>query len=532
MKLRNSHSKAASSGFTLIELLVAMVITVVIVTILISITGVAMDAWTRSSSEVRAARQAKVFLDTMAKDFESLVTRRGNNFEWLHAEIDAAANLPKVTRNQAGQSQAAALTFMTAATDRYLGQPGGPKDRGGDVSCVSYRLRYQDPIKGGTPKDTSTFVLYRLLVDPNETFATLLGKEDLKTAFQPIVARSTERQNFTSENVHQFTITFLVEIMREVPAGSGTMAPRTVRVTLSSDAPGSKITVTGSGLQTNVSMTGVTPGQLAAGHLRAVEISISVLSDAAIVRRNAGDGLFDVLFEMVVIVGEQAELPVVGDVAGHPRLRVGFVAAHDQPADLLFEIGPSVGVADRGGVGGQARDFLGYDVLMLDRLQGDGDPGHCAHLPRPLAGAVDDLVALDRALIRHDPGDPVGVHREARHADAFVKPGPVHPRALGEALGDVRGTGLAVGRQPRRADQVGCVHQGPHRLCLGGPDQVHVHAEGPRGGDQPFEFGPAVGGGGEPQATGHFPAGAEAGFHVQPFVQIDGVFQDFGDRRR
>lgn len=296
MKFQSSPPKAARSGFTLVELLVAMVITIVIVTILISITGVATDAWTRSSSMVRAARQAKVFLDTMAKDFESLVIRPGNNFEWLCAENDAAANLPKVTRNQTGQSKAAVLTFITAATDRYLGQVGGRNDRGGDVSCVSYRLRYQDPIVGGTTMDTSTFVLYRLLVNPNETFQKLLGQKDLKTAFEPFVGRSTERQNFVCENVHQFMITFLVEIMREEPAGSGTMVPRTVRVTLSSDAPGSKMAVTGAGLQTNetiVNMVGVTSAQLAAGRLRAVEISISVLSDAAIVRRNSGDGLYD-----------------------------------------------------------------------------------------------------------------------------------------------------------------------------------------------------------------------------------------------
>jgi Tfp pilus assembly protein PilE len=273
-----------------------MVITVVIVTILISITGVAMDSWTRSSSEVRAARQAKVFIETMARDFESLVIRQGNNFEWLRAEIDAAAAVPRVTRNQAGQSQAAALTFMTAATDRYLGQINGPQDRGGDVSCVSYRMRYQDPIVGGKPQDTSTFVLYRLLVNPDETFQKLLGQADLKTAFQSFVDRSTERQNFVCENVHQFTITFLVEIMVEQPAGSGTMVPRTVGVTLSKDAPGSKISLTGSGVKTNeiiVSMTGVTGDQLAAGRLRAVQISISVLSDAAIARRNVGDGMSD-----------------------------------------------------------------------------------------------------------------------------------------------------------------------------------------------------------------------------------------------
>ena len=44
-----------------------------------------------------------------------------------------------------------------------------------------------------------------------------------------------------------------------------------------------------------------------------------------------------------------------GHVARGPGLRVGLVAAHDQTADLLLEIGAPVGVAQRGRVGRQAR---------------------------------------------------------------------------------------------------------------------------------------------------------------------------------
>ncbi|MDP4722403.1 MAG: type II secretion system GspH family protein, partial [Akkermansiaceae bacterium] len=78
-------SPKARRGFTLIELLVAMAITTLIVTVLVSITSLALDTWNRSRSEIRASRQAKAMVDSMASDFESMVSRRGNNFEWLFA---------------------------------------------------------------------------------------------------------------------------------------------------------------------------------------------------------------------------------------------------------------------------------------------------------------------------------------------------------------------------------------------------------------------------------------------------------------
>lgn len=290
MKSSTRHSQSRRKrGFTLIELMVSMGITAIIVTVLVTITGVATDTWTRSRSEIRAARQAKSFLDTMSKDFEAMVSRRGNNFEWLHAEIDSGANLPDVTQNQGG-ADPAALTFMTAATDRYLGQIGEASDNGGDVSCVSYRLRYQDPIDGGSNEDTSTFVLYRLLVNPDDTFQDLLGQEDLSTAFQTYATSIDDEENFICENVHQFAITFLVEIQRTT---GNTTSPETVRVTLSSDSSSGEFSVTGSGLETNLSTSGATSEELSAGRLKAVEISISVLSDAGLARMNATNGLTD-----------------------------------------------------------------------------------------------------------------------------------------------------------------------------------------------------------------------------------------------
>ena len=150
--MKTPLSPKRAKGFTLIELMVAMAITTVIVTVLVSITGIAIDTWQRGRAEIRASRQAKSMLDTMAKDFESLVSRRGNNFEWLYSKVEA--DLPGPSANMS--SNAAEVIFFTAATDRYEGQIGTDLDLGGDVSCVSYQLQYQDPVKGKEEENSSS----------------------------------------------------------------------------------------------------------------------------------------------------------------------------------------------------------------------------------------------------------------------------------------------------------------------------------------------------------------------------------------
>lgn len=289
-----THSPTArKSGFTLIELMVSMGITAIIITVLVTITGVATDTWTRSRSQLRASRQAKVLIDTMAKDFESLVSRRGDNMEWMYVSMDSDADLPQVVKTGSGNSNVAAFTFFTAATDRYNGQIGQAADAGGDVSCVAYRMRFQDPISGGTgDKDTSTFVLYRKLINPDETFEKLLGEEDLDAAFSSFENDVTDEENFICENVHQITVTFLVEVTRD-GGSSGSARVETARVVLDSSSSGSEFRLTGGGIDLqNVELgSNYTQEEIAAGRLTGVELSVSVLSDAGMIRRNAADGL-------------------------------------------------------------------------------------------------------------------------------------------------------------------------------------------------------------------------------------------------
>lgn len=292
--MKTPISKSPARGFTLIELMVAMGITAIIVTVLVTITSVATDTWTRSRAEVRASRQAKVALDIMAKDFESMVSRSGSSAEWLFAGVDSSSDLPPVSRESASGGDALKLVFMTAATDRYAGRVGESyPENNGDVSCVAYQLFYQDPLTGSsTDERLSTFTLHRMLIDPDETFEKLLGQENLEGAFGPFRAELREPQNFVCENIHQLTATFLVEVPRPSNGGSGPTS-ELVRATIDGGKGGAEFLLKGTGIETvSLDVPGVTPDELKAGRLVGVELSISVITDAGLARIQAtGSGL-------------------------------------------------------------------------------------------------------------------------------------------------------------------------------------------------------------------------------------------------
>jgi prepilin-type N-terminal cleavage/methylation domain-containing protein len=278
--MKANHSKT-SHGFTLIELLVSMVITTIIITILVTVTVTSMDIWNRSRAEVRASLQAKAMVDSMAADFESMVVRRGNDFQWLYTEYAIPTEGPNGNLSPSAMD----LIFFSAATDRYDGKIGDLLvDKGGDVSGIGYKLIYKDPI-GETSNDKyKTFVLYRKIVNPDETFKNLLGQLNLKTAFTPYSSggvNSVEaKENFVCENVYQFAVKFHVDVTIPDPT-----APTTKTITSNTTVSlknGEKFIITGAGLTSPSSSPAVTAAQLAAGRINAVEISLTVLTDAAV----------------------------------------------------------------------------------------------------------------------------------------------------------------------------------------------------------------------------------------------------------
>jgi prepilin-type N-terminal cleavage/methylation domain-containing protein len=271
--MMKTPSEKSRRGFTLIELLVAMAITTVIVTVLVSVTAMALDTWNRSRAEIRAARQAKSMIDSMARDFESFVSRKGNTFEWLYAKSNPSSDGPKGSASP----NAIDLVFFSAATDRYDGKIGTADDLGGDVSTVGYQLTYKDPIAGEDKEEYKTFVLYRKLVDPKETFENILGQASIKAPFEAAGGEDIDKEeNFICENVYQFTVTFHVS----TTTANGL---RSVSVPLGKEgSTAEEFRITGSGIQTTFAPpagAAVNNDQLKAGRLSAAEISITVLSD-------------------------------------------------------------------------------------------------------------------------------------------------------------------------------------------------------------------------------------------------------------
>lgn len=276
------HNLKTTRGFTLIELLVAMAITTIIVTILVSITALSLDTWNRSRSEIRASRQGKAMIDSMARDFESLVIRKGNNFEWLSAESNPdETDGPKGN----GSPNSVDLIFFSAATDRYDGQIGvDGADMGGDVSTIGYQLTYKDPIDASDEDKFKTFVLYRKIVNPDKTFTNLLGQEDLQGEFSNYTGSGAEavddEVNFICENVYQFTVTFHVDAT-VTDESNGTTKTISVPVSVGQDGSQTQnFAIKGTDIETDFpGITGVTNDQLKSGRVAAVEISLTVLSD-------------------------------------------------------------------------------------------------------------------------------------------------------------------------------------------------------------------------------------------------------------
>ncbi len=209
--MKSPLSKTQRRGFTLIELLVAMAITTLIVSVLVTVTSAALDVYNRSRSEVRAASQGRAMIDTIARDFESMIVKEGDDSEWLYALSDATKPGP----NGVISPNSIDLTFLTAVTDRYEGQVGSATDLGGNISTVAYELSYQDPIAAQDTAEYKSMVLYRKLIDPDTTFANILGTADISGSVPDV----SDVENFICENIYQFTLTFYVDVAATVAEG-------------------------------------------------------------------------------------------------------------------------------------------------------------------------------------------------------------------------------------------------------------------------------------------------------------------------
>ena len=280
--------KRLKSGFTLIELLVAMSITVILLGVLVYITGISMDTYKKSRNEVRASRQAKEALEVLAKDFESMISRRdGSNYEWVYAGKETSL-LTGPSGTDKLITNSSYLIFFTGATDRYDGNIRnddplkGTVDEGGDVSAVCYRLVFRDQI-GDTDVDKyAVYSLYRHLVNPDKAFGVdgadgLLAETDLKSAYTGLFKDSDDilvASNFLVENIYEFTVTFLVEYTEP---SSDPLLPAATKIQRVTMHDSSEFRLKGNEIVANT--TPPVADGVQNGSIVGVEVSISVLTD-------------------------------------------------------------------------------------------------------------------------------------------------------------------------------------------------------------------------------------------------------------
>ncbi|NBB81143.1 MAG: prepilin-type N-terminal cleavage/methylation domain-containing protein [Verrucomicrobia bacterium] len=212
--------KSQKNAFTLIEIMVATAVMVVLVGLVIQITSQVLNVWNRSSGKLAANAQARIAMDLLTQDLETAVFRN-NGMMWLEATQEDLDNPFTISGYKT-----TTLKLFAPALDR----PEGP----GDICAIGYLLAYRNPIDGTASGEDQTFVLYRNVVSPEDTFNNLMGDPNQLTLdggkwSEPNIIGSgagSEGGNFLVSSIVDFQITFYAaddgdpNTSEEIPPGS------------------------------------------------------------------------------------------------------------------------------------------------------------------------------------------------------------------------------------------------------------------------------------------------------------------------
>ncbi len=236
--------------------------------------------------------------------------------------------------------------------------------------------------------------------------------------------------------------------------------------------------------------------------------------------------------ELLPVVLERLEDERVRDALGAPRLRPRVEAAHEEAAHFLLHVDVPVGIAQHRQVRRDARDRLGHDVHVLAGVERDRHPAHPAQLARPHARAVDEDARRDRPLGGLDARHRATLDAHPGHLHALAELGTARAGAAGEGLGHVGGIGLAVPRDPHRADQIVGAHVGVAAPGLLARDHVRLDAVGVGHRRVPAQLDHPLRGPRHAHAAALLPAGGLAGLGLEPAVEIDAVPDETGEVAR
>lgn len=156
---KQKHSSDRRSAFTLIEIMVAALITIVMIGLVIQITGEVLKVWNRSVGKLSANAEARIAMELLTSDLETALLVN-NGQQWMRIESESNVGDPIV-------GQTVGLKLFAPALDRSEGP--------GNVCAIAYRLAFAPAY---TNANIETFVLFRDLESPVNTFKDLLGSTD------------------------------------------------------------------------------------------------------------------------------------------------------------------------------------------------------------------------------------------------------------------------------------------------------------------------------------------------------------------
>lgn len=164
----NKAQRKCRSAFTLIEIMVAAAITIIMVGLVIQITGEVLKVWNRSVGKLSTTAEARMAMELLTADLETALFVNKDQ-QWLRVEWDETAS--QVGTPEVGQT--VGLKLFSPAMDRTSGGLG-------NVCGIAYRLAKAVPYNSPSPDSEveETYILFRSLEEPQNTFDNLLGSGD------------------------------------------------------------------------------------------------------------------------------------------------------------------------------------------------------------------------------------------------------------------------------------------------------------------------------------------------------------------
>ena len=214
------------------ELITAMAITAILVIVIMQLTNQGVALWKSIRQDTDTSAAARLALQTIARDLESIqINSNAKDFQWMYAEVDEmmrglpnGLEIPKSARViffACPPDRNPSVSASNAKRNSYRSLLASQPETQGDVSAVSYRLKFRDhilnlPARKGDTESFPLFSLYRHIINPRDTYERILGAENLETRYAQFEPQ--EDEDFLCENIVELNLILNVQY---VDPGSG-----------------------------------------------------------------------------------------------------------------------------------------------------------------------------------------------------------------------------------------------------------------------------------------------------------------------